>query len=111
MAGKWTLVTEWFWPHNEMRRAELTRTLSENLKCAEVEKVILYAETLKGLEAFRRHDKLSVVEPKKRPTYNRLIEDANCLGPNRLVVIANNDISFRFLKISPKTIPCVLNSS
>ena len=98
MAGKWTLITEWFWPHHEMRRAELTRALSENLKCAEVEKVILYAETLEGLEAFRGYEKLSVVEPKKRPTYNRLIENANCLGPDRSVVIANNDISFRFFE-------------
>ena len=103
MIGKWTLITEWFWPKNEIRRAELARTLSENLECSQLEEVVLYAETIEGLEKFLGNEKLTIFQSKKRPTYSRLVKEANNRGALRLVVIANNDISFRFSKFSPQT--------
>lgn len=98
MTKEWTLISEWFWPKNEIRRAELTRTLSENLDCSQIEEVVLYAETIEGLEKFLGNEKLTIIQSKKRPTYSRLVKEANNRGALRLVVIANNDISFRYFK-------------
>ena len=96
--AKWILITEWFWPENENRQKELTRTLFENLESNELEKVVIYAETLEGLDDFLRDEKLEIFASLSRPTYRSLIEDANSYAPNRQIVIANNDISFRYFE-------------
>lgn len=91
---KFTLLTEWFWPDESKRQAELMEALQDNIACEELERIILFAETTRGLQNLT-NDKVEVICNQKRPTFNSLFRYAYKKDPTRHYVIANNDISFK----------------
>ncbi|MDC1486437.1 hypothetical protein N8134_02750 [Flavobacteriales bacterium] len=93
MVTEWTLFTEWFWPKNKTRRAEIKATLEQNISSIHIDVIVLFCETKEGLEDIAL-TKVRIIESQNRPTYNDLFKIAARDYSGKQVVIANNDISF-----------------
>jgi len=105
------LLTEWFWPQCRERQCELRKALEENIKCSAITEIVLFCETFDGL-GFNSHEKVRLINvERKRPSFRELFVFANHEYEGWVVIIANNDISFKRaafdIKMSRNDVFCI----
>mgnify|MGYP007072033903 CR=1 FL=1 len=99
MEDQWIILTEWYWPENKERRAELTQCLHENVESPEVRKIVLFSETMEGLDENTLASSKIIIKPAaSRPTFKSLVMYASGNFENNRIAIINNDISFKHFK-------------